>query len=696
MPTLRSTLQDPTAIAADPFHLLRQLASLVYHGPDSDAREAVLRALEFRSLFYPHEDILDSLVMALGLYPYADPGSLSLVESLTYEFHRPLEIMEDLVFHREQGEIYRDLLRGENIVVSAPTSFGKSKVIDAMISTGNYPNVLIVVPTLALIDETRRRLAHFRDRYKLVSQLSQPPAAKNLFIMTGERVVAYDQLPKIDLFVLDEFYKIGAIKEDERRTVALNQAFARVLRMTPQLYMLGPSVKALAPGAEGRFSFKFVRTDFSTVVADEHRVLGKGKDLARLLGLAAGLSGPTIVYCKSPGRANVVAQALIDGRLRRPTVDGQRAAEWIGEHFHPQWTLAKALANGIGIHHGRLPRSLAQYVVRAFNDGILEWLVCTSTLIEGVNTRAKNVIIFDKKIASSDFDFFTFNNIRGRSGRMFKHFVGNVYLFHEPPQEELPLVDFPLLTQGFDVPESLLLQLDEADLSPRSQERLEDLHSQSLLPVSLLRSQPAVEPADLLALARQLTMLPRAQRKAICWSGIPSYEELLLTCEFIWNIFVRRFKGGVASASQLAFRANQLRTNPSVRARVLGELSQTGRWAPRSPSEAVEKVLEFDRSWASFDLPKYLLAFDVVRRFLFDAGDYSHFASRVENLFQGPFQVALEEYGLPIQVSAGFRDLLEDAPDFDAALSRFRDADPRQYLTDSFEISLFEDAARYL
>lgn len=696
MDNLRSTLKDPTAIANDPFSLLKKLASLAYHGPDLDAREAVLRALEFRKLFYPYEDILDSLVINLGLYPYADTGSLSLTESLAYEFHRPLDIIEDLVFHKEQGEIYRELLRGENIVVSAPTSFGKSKIIDALISTGNYSNVLIVVPTLALIDETRRRLAHFRARYKLVSQVSQLPATNNLFIMTGERVVAYDQLPKIDLFVLDEFYKIGAMKEDERRTVALNQAFARVRRMSPQLYMLGPSVKALAPGAEGRFSFKFVRTDFSTVVADEHRVLGKGKDVARLLGLAASLSGPTIVYCKSPGRANVVAQALIDGRLRHSTLEGKTASDWIAENFHPEWTLARALANGIGVHHGRLPRSLAQYVVRAFNDGILEWLVCTSTLIEGVNTRAKNVVIFDKKIASADFDFFTFNNIRGRSGRMFEHFVGNVYLFHDPPQEELPLVDFPLLTQGIDVPESLLLQLDEQDLLPRSQERLEEIHSQNLLPVSLLRSQPAVEPVELLALAEQLMALPRAQKRAICWHGIPTYDELLLTCELIWTCFVRRFRGGVASASQLAFRANQLRTNPSVKVRVLGELSQTGRWAPRSPSEAVEKVLEFDRSWASFDLPKYLMAFDSVRRYLFQAGDYSHFASMIENLFRGPFQVALEEYGLPIQVTARFGDLLEGAPDFDAALSRLRDADPRQYLSDPFELSLFYYAVKYL
>jgi replicative superfamily II helicase len=57
---------------------------------------------------------------------------LSLTDSIAYEYHRPLNYDEPIVFHREQAEIYRSLLNGENIILSAPTSFGKSKVIDAV------------------------------------------------------------------------------------------------------------------------------------------------------------------------------------------------------------------------------------------------------------------------------------------------------------------------------------------------------------------------------------------------------------------------------------------------------------------------------------------------------------------------------------------------------------------------------------
>ena len=44
-----------------------------------------------------------------------------------------------------------------NIAVSAPTSFGKSFVIDAFIKIRKPKNVIIIVPTIALTDETRRR-----------------------------------------------------------------------------------------------------------------------------------------------------------------------------------------------------------------------------------------------------------------------------------------------------------------------------------------------------------------------------------------------------------------------------------------------------------------------------------------------------------------------------------------------------------
>src|SRR5262249_18698530 len=147
---------------------------------------------------------------------------------------------------------------------------------------------------------------------------------------------------------------------------------------------------------------------------------------------------------------------------------------------------------------------LAQFSVRAFNQGLLRVLVCTSTLIEGVNTKAKNVIIFDNKVALRKFDYFTYNNIIGRSGRMFEHFIGRVFIFHEPPAEELPFVEVPVLSQPKDIPDSLLVQINEEDLAPASKERVSDISAHTPLDMAVIRQNRGIDPNAQTNLAREL------------------------------------------------------------------------------------------------------------------------------------------------------------------------------------------------
>ena len=127
---------------------------------ESVGREMVLRALEWRDSFHIGGPILDALARSVGLYPYVDPSALDLRDSIAYEYHKPEKMAAKFVFHREQAEVYRRLMAGDNLILSAPTSFGKSKIVDAAIASGNYKNIAVIVPTLALIDETRRRYNH--------------------------------------------------------------------------------------------------------------------------------------------------------------------------------------------------------------------------------------------------------------------------------------------------------------------------------------------------------------------------------------------------------------------------------------------------------------------------------------------------------------------------------------------------------
>lgn len=64
-----------------------------------------------------------------------------------------------------------------------------------------------------------------------------------------------------------------------------------------------------------------------------------------------------------------------------------------------QWIVTKALKKGIGIHHGLVPKYMQQEIISLFNDNILKILICTTTITEGVNTTAKNMIVLSGKKA---------------------------------------------------------------------------------------------------------------------------------------------------------------------------------------------------------------------------------------------------------------------------------------------------------
>ncbi|AOS84569.1 hypothetical protein BIU88_10740 [Chlorobaculum limnaeum] len=655
-------LKTGAGITSRQFQLLQAVSREVTADPESRiTQELVLRALEHRSAFTKTQNILNSVIREAGLYPYIDESEMSIRDRLALEFHRP-DAMGDFVFHQEQAPIYHKLLAGKNVVLSAPTSFGKSRIIDALIAAEKYINIVIIVPTLALLDETRKRInRQFSEQYYIVSHPTQSPAnGKNIFIFTPERVVSYkESFPKIDFFVLDEFYKIGGQNEDERRVVALNEAFYLLYKKhKAQFYMLGPNIQAVSEGAKQRFNFEFISTDFQTVITDIIDVYAPTDEdrYRELVRICQTFKEPTLIYCRSLPQVNSVAEKLIASNVRGVAVNTEQAADWLSAEFHSDWVLSRALLFGIAIHYGPLPRAIANEMVRFFNCGRIQFLICTSTLIEGVNTKAKNVVIFDNMIAREKLDFFTFNNIKGRSGRMFEHFVGRVFQFDKEPQQELPFVDFPLHSQDNNTPESLLIQIDEEDLGEQARERIENTMESSPLPICLLRENHGIEPDAQIALTNEILSDIYKYNEILAWSNMPKYKQLSACCDLIWEFWVGRARNGVYSAKQLTLKLWQLHDQQPIAKRIESELQGDPQYSAKTTNEAVERILRFDRNWASFDFPQYLMALGRIQEYIFKRknmayGDYSYYSSRVESLFQPELCGALDEYGIPSSIT---------------------------------------------
>ncbi|MFD8834235.1 DEAD/DEAH box helicase [Streptomyces griseofuscus] len=687
------------------FEILKLISHLILDAQQqSSARELLLRILDQPSQFNGYRELLDSLLRTVGLFPYATPANLSLPDLIAYEAHRPLDYdNEDVVFHEVQAKVYRRLMSGENVILSAPTSFGKSLVLDALIASGKFSNVAVVLPTIALIDETRKRLSRFRGQYRIITHPTQALGDRNLLVMTQERLLDLPELPELDLFMIDEFYKLDISRGEPDRGILLNQALQRLMRTGAAFYLAGPNIHALASSLPQDFVASFISTSFATVVSDVKLMPTppKGGELEALSNLCASLEGPTLIYCQSPARARVVARHLIAAGIGELTSELQPAADWIGENYHPEWLLCRSIPQGIGIHHGKIPRALAQYQISAFNAGHLKFLVCTSTLIEGVNTSAKNVIVFDHKLNRKNLDFFTFSNIKGRSGRMMRHFVGNVFLFRAPPQEDLPTVDVPLYTQGPDVPDSLLIQVDDPELLPSSRERIEKYRSQVEVPLDVLKQNSGLDPQSQINLAKYVRRNVSRLAEKLAWSGWPQYEELEVCCQLIVD-FLHPLKGrahGVASARQLALRMNVVNgAQGDVRELISRELANP--YETPEPDDAVENVLDFLRYWPGFTFPRLLMALEsIVRPILEEAGitecDYSAYATSAKGFFLPRFVAEVEDYGLPSQVAMKIlQGRTYNAETMDHLLERLSRASETEM--GSFEVGLYRAFVEFL
>ena len=125
----------------------------------------------------------------------------------------------------------------------------------------------------------------------------------------------YSPLPKIDLLIVDEFYKMSLRRIDERATT-LNNAFLKIVSSSnTQFYLLGPNIDDITPEFKEKYSALFYRTTFSLVdcnVIDvssqfNHSLSDRKQEEEKLPVLFKLLDSlrdsQTLIYCSSPARA---------------------------------------------------------------------------------------------------------------------------------------------------------------------------------------------------------------------------------------------------------------------------------------------------------------------------------------------------------------------------------------------------------
>lgn len=670
----------------DKFNIIRSVVSIYNNeGYGKTLRSILFPILERKEYFKDYIEILNSLLREIGLFQYIDTEKVQGYKDIltVNAFVAPKINDKEIIFHYPQAKVFYTIMSDKNVILSAPTSFGKSLIIDAIVATKKFKNIVIVVPTLALIDETRKRLSKFKSTYKIITHPSQEKLEQNIYILTQERVVIDSFIENVDFFIIDEFYKLypNTYSDHDSRCDILNIAFYKLYKMCKHFYMLGPNIDGITQTVQQSISYVFMKEEFPTVGTNIYREY-TNPTAESIYSIYSQTNAPTLVYCNTPKSATDMAKEILC--YKKDINDNKIISglcKWIAENFHPDWSLISCLKHGIGIHHARLPRALAQLIIELFNKGYLDILFCTSTIIEGVNTSAKNVILSENKIGRNDLDFFTFNNIVGRAGRMFKHFIGNIYIFSDIPETCSSVIDIPMISQTEETSLNILLSMDQKDLNELSQNKIINFFkSNDIISQDTINKSPYVEPFLQIKLAKGIEENALRWNRILCWTAFPTYEQLSHICELMFNYLnaKRLASHSVLSPEQLTYKINRLKSQDTTKDIILREIeSCRKRHINFDVDNVITSHLNFIRMWACNHFPRLLMTISYIQEEIFKKldlpyGNYSHYAQTVENLFFDPALICLEEYGIPLEISRKIENLIAHGGNLDQAIEALR------------------------
>lgn len=361
------------------------------------------------------------------------------------------------------------------VSVSAPTSAGKSYIICewmlAELRGASPVSLVYIAPTRALVEEVSEVFRSKLDDSVGVHTLPWDPEIvrfeRQVFVLTQERLhLLHHRLPqfKPSVIFVDEAQKIS----DGTRGILLTQVLDEALRRDPTIRLVFASPLSANPGVlldptssqerkaalvgetvtvnqnlvfVNQVPRKPRRYALSLVYDGEEREVGEielplapcgVRQKVPLIAVAiGGVSTGNLVFANGPAEAETYARTIFDALGEDLAIESDAIHELVDFSkgiVHERFQLAEFAKRGIAFHYGDMPLVLKAKVEELFKRGEIRYLVCTSTLLEGVNLPCRNLFLRaprkGKKMHMPMPDFW---NLAGRAGRWGKEFQGNVF-----------------------------------------------------------------------------------------------------------------------------------------------------------------------------------------------------------------------------------------------------------------------------
>lgn len=348
-----------------------------------------------------------------------------------------------------QSSLFRQFSNSasESLAVVAPTSYGKSQLIEQSIANHQDLNIAILVPSKALISQTRRRVLEQIDSQKnrqvivhhdMAFDLGRPLIA----VVTQERLLRLLQKNptlSFNLLFVDEAHNL--LSDDKRSRLLASVIIIAKIRnndlavkyLTPFL-ISSASLKLSARTheiQEIKIMEKLKTEDYYTCDIREEKKLklydqfmnefyevGDRQYSTEVELLLEKQKKKNIVYLNTPKSIEFFSEQFANGFDQNISLELKRVCDEISEYVHPDYRILRCLRRGVAYHHGAVPDVVRAYIETAFRkDPSVKWIVTNSTLLEGVNIPAEALFVLDVRKGRGNLTTPQFRNLVGRVNR---------------------------------------------------------------------------------------------------------------------------------------------------------------------------------------------------------------------------------------------------------------------------------------
>lgn len=374
----------------------------------------------------------------------------------------PLEIP----FTDAQYSVFEEMKKRNHYSFSGSTSFGKSFIFEAftkyIIKEHNRTdNIAFIVPTKALINQVGNQLRKISIdfNYRIITTPIIPKVFFNqdnryIFIFTPERLISYFMdlnNPKIDYLFVDEAHKL--LSNKDTRTPLLYHSLVLAKRKSVNIYFASPNIpnadiflKLINNSTEESMSITeshvsqnrfFVDTvqNISFMISDfgddiYFPKFNFCKDIIANLKIILNIfskGNQSIIYCNTVDKT---IQTAINFSNELDDIESEsinQTINLIDDKIHHQYYLKRCLKKGVAYHFSGIPEEIKLQVENLYKQGEIQYLFCTSTLLEGINFPAKNIFILSENIGNGKMTDIDFWNLAGRAGRLSKDISGNIF-----------------------------------------------------------------------------------------------------------------------------------------------------------------------------------------------------------------------------------------------------------------------------